>query len=247
MKLELNVPTSLNEITLGQYQKFLITKDGSNDEEFVAQKMIEIFCGIQLKEIAKMKLTDINDLILHFTKIFDVTPKFQPTFKIGTQEFGFITSLEDISFGEYVDLENNLLKWETYHKAMAVMYRPITLKFKNQYKIADYEPNKDMQDLMKFAPVDIAIGSSVFFWSLGSDLLQSSLSYLEKEMQKDPKMAESLMKRLNLQNTGDGTNPFMHLHKETLQDLKQLPNINLLSVSPISPSKNKSRKSNKGN
>ena len=54
MKLELNVPTSLNEITLGQYQKFLITKDGSNDEEFVAQKMIEIFCGIQLKEIAKM-------------------------------------------------------------------------------------------------------------------------------------------------------------------------------------------------
>ena len=50
MKLELNVPTSLNEITLGQYQKFLVTKDGSNDEEFIAQKMIEIFCGIQLKD-----------------------------------------------------------------------------------------------------------------------------------------------------------------------------------------------------
>ena len=130
---------------------------------------------------------------------------------------------------------------------MAVMYRPVTLKFKNQYKIADYEPNKDMQDLMKTAPVDIAIGSSVFFWSLGSDLLASSLSYLEKEMEKDPKMAETLMKRLNLASTGVGTNPFTHLHKETLQDLKQLPNINLLNVLPISPSKNKSRKSSKGN
>ena len=242
MKFELNVPTSLNEITLGQYQKFLVTKDGSNDEEFVAQKMIEIFCGIELKEIAKMKLTDINDLILHFTKIFDVKPKFQPTFKIGTQEFGFITSLEDISFGEYVDLENNLLKWDTYHKAMAVMYRPITLKFKNQYKISDYEVNKEMQDLMKFAPVDIAIGSSVFFWNLGSDLLASSLSYLEKQMEKNPKMAESLMKELNLQNIGVGTNPFTHLHKETFQDLKELPNLNLLNVLPISPLKSKSKK-----
>jgi hypothetical protein len=247
MKFELNVPTSLNEITLGQYQKFLVTKEGSNDEEFVAQKMIEIFCGIELKEIAKMKLTDINDLILHFTKIFDVKPKFQPTFKIGTQEFGFITSLEDISFGEYVDLENNLLKWDTYHKAMAVMYRPITLKFKNQYKIADYEPNKEIQDLMKFAPVDIAIGSSVFFWNLGSDLLQSSLSYLEKQTQKDPRMAESLMKELNLQNIGAGINPFTHLHKETFQDLKQLPDLNLLNVLPISPLKNKSKKLNKEN
>jgi hypothetical protein len=245
MKFELNVPTNLNEITLGQYQKFLVTKEGSNDEEFVAQKMVEIFCGIELKEIAKMKFTDLNDLILHFTKIFDVKPKFQPTFKIGTQEFGFITSLEDISFGEYVDLENNLLKWETYHKAMAVMYRPITLKFKNQYKISDYEPNKEMQELMKFAPVDIAIGSSVFFWNLGSDLLQSSLSYLENQMLKNPKMAESLMKELNLQSIGDGTNPFTQLHKETFQDLKQLPNINLLNVLPILPSKNKSKKLSK--
>jgi hypothetical protein len=247
MKFELNVPTNLNEITLGQYQKFLVTKDGSNDEEFVAQKMVEIFCGIELKEIAKMKFTDLNDLILHFTKIFDVKPKFQPTFKIGTQEFGFITSLEDISFGEYVDLENNLLKWETYHKAMAVMYRPITLKFKNQYKIADYEPNKEIQELMKFAPVDIAIGSSVFFWNLGSDLLQSSLSYLENQMLKNPKMAENLMKELNLQSIGDGTNPFTTLHKETFQDLKQLPNINLLNVLPILPSKSKSKKLSKEN
>ena len=247
MKFELNVPTSLNEITLGQYQKFLVTKDGSNDEEFVAQKMVEIFCGIELKEIAKMKFTDLNDLILHFTKIFDVKPKFQPTFKIGTQEFGFITSLEDISFGEYVDLENNLLKWDTYHKAMAVMYRPITLKFKNQYKISDYEPNKEMQELMKFAPVDIAIGSSVFFWNLGSDLLQSSLSYLENQMLKNPKMAENLMKELNLQSIGDGTKVFTTLHKETFQDLKQLPNINLLNVLPILPSKNKSKKLSKEN
>jgi hypothetical protein len=29
----------------------------STDEEFVAQKMVEIFCGIRLVEVAKIKLT----------------------------------------------------------------------------------------------------------------------------------------------------------------------------------------------
>jgi len=247
MKLEIEVPTTLEEITLGQYQKFLITKEGSNDEEFVAQKMIELFCNIQLKEIAKMKLTSINELIEHFTKIFDVTPKFKPTFFIGTQEFGFITSLEDITFGEYVDLEKNLQDWDTYHKALAVMYRPITLKYKNQYKIAPYEPNEEMQNLMKFAPVTIAIGSSVFFWNLGADLLNATSSYLEQQMMKNPTIAANIQKHINSQKLGGGINQFMQSHKATLQDLTQLPTINLLNVLPISPLKNKNKKLSKDN
>ena len=247
MKLEINVPTSLSEIPLKSYQEFLKVQEGSNDEEFVAQKMIQIFCGIELKDIVKMKLTSLNELITHFTKLFSEKPKFQPTFKIGTQEFGFITSLEDISFGEYVDLENNLLKWETYHKAMAVMYRPIKMKFKDKYEIVEYTPLKEMQELMKFTPADIAISSSVFFWNLGSELLKATVSYLEQEIAKNPKMAENITKQINSQNNGDGINQFMHSHKEILQDLTQLPNIDLLNVLPILPSKNKSKKLNKDN
>ena len=129
MKLEINVPTSLNEIPLKSYQEFLKVQQSSNDEEFIAQKMVQIFCGIELKDIVKMKLTSLNELIAHFTKLFSEKPKFQPTFKIGAQEFGFITNLEEITFGEYVDLENNLQKWETYHIAMSVLYRPIKFKF----------------------------------------------------------------------------------------------------------------------
>ena len=247
MKLEINVPSSLNEITLGQYQKFLKTKEGSNDEEFVAQKMIELFCDMQLKDIVKMKLTSINDLIAHFTNIFNVKPQFQPTFKIGTQEFGFITNLEDITFGEYVDLENNLQNWDTYHIAMAVMYRPITQKFKTQYKIRDYEPMEEMQELMKFAPVDVAISSSVFFWNLGSELLEATVTYLEREILRNPTMAETLATQLNLQNNGGGIKQFMDLQKETLQGLTQLPATDLLNVSPILPLKNKKTKLNNDN
>jgi hypothetical protein len=247
MKLEINVPTTLNEIPLKSYQEFLKVQEGSNDEEFVAQKMIQIFCGIELKDIVKMKLTSLNELIVHFKNLFEQKPKFQPTFKIGTQEFGFITNLEDISFGEYVDLENNLLKWEDYHKAMAVMYRPIKMKFKDKYEIVDYTPMEEMHELMKFTPVDIAISSSIFFWNLGSELLTATLTYLERQIKMNKKTQTSLANKLNLENNGVGTSQFMQSLRETLQDLTQSPAIDLLNVLPILPSKNKSKKLNNAN
>lgn len=247
MKLEINVPTSLSEIPLKSYQQFVKLQAESNDEEFIAQKMIQIFCGIELKDIVKMKLTSLNELIDHFTKLFSEKPKFQPTFKIGNQEFGFITELENITFGEYVDLENNLLSWENYHKAMAVMYRPIKVKFKNQYEIVDYNPLPEMDELMKYAPVDIAISASVFFWNLGSELLQATLLYLEKQILKDKNLTTNIANKLNLQNNGDGMQAYMRSLEETLQSSTQLPNLDLLRVSTILPSKSKKTKLNKDN
>ena len=247
MKLEINVPTSLSEIPLKSYQQFVKLQAESNDEEFIAQKMIQIFCGIELKDIVKMKLTSLNELITHFTKLFSEKPKFQPTFKIGNQEFGFITELENITFGEYVDLENNLLSWENYHKAMAVMYRPIKVKFKNQYEIVDYNPLPEMDELMKFAPVDIAISASVFFWNLGSELLQATLLYLEKQILKNKNLTTSIANKLNLENNGDGMRAYMRSLEETLQSSTQLPNLDLLRVSTILPSKSKKTKLNKDN
>jgi hypothetical protein len=243
MKLEINVPSSLSEIPLKHYQEFLKIQADSNDEEFVAQKMIEIFCGISLKDVVKMKLTSLNELIAHFTKLFSEKPKFQNRFKItseeGELEFGFIPELEAITFGEYVDLESHLTNWETYHKAMAVMYRPIIKTRKDKYDVLPYEPNHFFQELMKFAPLDVVIASSVFFWSLGNELLQATLNYLEKEMKKDKNLSATFQKQLSLQNDGDGINQYMESLKETLQNSMRLPDTNLLNVSPISRLKSK--------
>jgi hypothetical protein len=163
MKLDITLPTSLSEIPLSRYQQFIEMKDKSNDEEFIAQKMIQIFCGIKLGEVAKIKMKHLNELIAHFTKVFSEKPQLVRKFKIKDLEFGFIPRFDDITFGEYVDLENYLKDWKTYHKALSVMYRPIKTTYKDKYEIVDYEPNEDMQDLMKYAPLDVAISSSFFF------------------------------------------------------------------------------------
>lgn len=247
MEVQIKVPTELNEIPLKHYQDFLKVQGNSNDEEFIAQKMVEIFCGINLSEVAKIKLKSLNQLITHFTELFGSKTKFTNKFTIGDIEFGFIPNLEEITFGEYVDLENYLQSWDTYHKAMAVLYRPIKTRIKDKYEIQEYNPNQDMQELMKFAPLDICISASLFFWNLGSELLQATLSYLETEIQKSQDMRTTLAKQLSLQNNGDGIKVFMDSLKETSQSLTKLRNTDLLNVSHISHSRSKKTKLNTDN
>ena len=247
MEVQINVPSTLNEIPLKHYQDFLNVQKNSSDEEFVAQKMVEIFCGIRLIEVAKIKLTSLNELIAHFTTLFSQVPKFQPTFKIGDIEFGFIPELEEISFGEYVDLDSHLQSWDNFHKAMSVLYRPIKTRKGDKYDIKDYDPNIDMQELMKFAPLDVCIAASVFFWTLESDLLQATLNYLEKEIAKEKNLSLTLAKQLNLPKDGDGIKAFMQSLKETSLSLTKSPNQDLLGVLPISPSRSKKTKLNTDN
>jgi len=247
MEIQIKVPTSLNEIPLKHYVDFLKVQEGSNDEEFVAQKMIEIFCGVRLADVAKIKLTSLNEMVAHFSKLFEEKPEFKQTFMIGGIEFGFIPNLEEITFGEYVDLESHLQSWETYNKAMAVMYRPIKTRSKDKYELHEYVPSKDHQELMQFAPLDVCIAASVFFYSLGNELLTATLNYLEKQMMTDKNLSQTLAKQLNLQNDGDGISQYMDSLRETLQSSMRLPSSDLLNVSPILPSRSKKTKLNKDN
>jgi len=43
MKIELTIPTTLNDIKLAQYQKFLSIAKDNEESEFLQQKMVQIF------------------------------------------------------------------------------------------------------------------------------------------------------------------------------------------------------------
>lgn len=242
MKTEIVIPTSLSEIPLKSYQEFMKVVEKSNDEEFIGQKTIEIFCGLKMKDVVKVKWSDVKALTLHLNEIFKQKPKFQPTFKIKDTEFGFIPNLEDMTFGEYIDLESNISKVDTFHKAMAVMYRPITKKVKDRYEIFEYTGTDEFSEVMKYAPLNVVMGATVFFSILGSDLVQHTLTSLETELKKNPKLMTSA-KEHNLIKDGDGTIQSMRSLKATLQSLMLLPDWDLESVLPTLLTKDKNEKS----
>jgi len=204
MKLTLNIPESLSEITLGQYQNWLKVAEGKEDETFLQQKMIEIFCNITLKQVLMIKATDVTEITTDLSKMFEAKHKLITTFKLNENEFGFIPKLDEMSFGEYIDLDNYLSEWENMHKAMTVLFRPITYKKKDKYLIEDYEGSGKYD--LKNMSLDIVFGSLVFFWNLRSELQKHILSYLanQKEVQISQEVLDSL-------KSGAGINPYMDL------------------------------------
>ena len=227
MKLEISIPTELNEIKLSQYQAFLKIGKDNTDEEFLHQKMVQTFCGIDLKEVAEIRYKEVIEITESLGKMFDIkNHKFISRFKMGGVEFGFIPNLDDMTFGEYTDLDTYINDWEQMHKAMAVLYRPIKKNGLNgTYDIEKYNGSITYSDVMKHAPLDVVFGANVFFYTLGNELLKSTMTYLENS-----KEMKDILQRHSSEKDGAGIVQSMLLLKETLQTLIELPNYQLTNV-----------------
>ena len=150
--ITLNIPSSLQDITLGQYQKYiksvehLTNKEEPTQEEveFSNLKMLECFCGITMKEAYKLPMTEFTSVIRHVNELFAVEHKLHNKFNMidpdgNNVTFGFIPKLEDMSMGEFIDLEKYIGDWQQMHKAMAILYRPTKHQKNDFYLIEDYE------------------------------------------------------------------------------------------------------------
>ena len=210
MRIKLNVPEDLSEITLAQYQRWIkIAEKQEEVNTFYQQKMIEIFCNANLQDIMQMRLKDIQEITTHLDSLFNNTPEFQPLFKLQDEEFGFIPKLDEMTFGEYIDLDNYLADWQQMDSAMAVLFRPVTYKRKGKYLIEDYV-SSEKYDLSEM-PLNVVLGSLVFFCDLKNELLKHIMNYLKTQDIVDiPQNLKDLLE------SGVGINPFMDLQKERL-------------------------------
>ena len=213
MKLSINVPTELSDVTLGQYQKFVKIQKANQDPTFIAQKMVEIFCKIDLKDTFKIKVTDINEIVAILNNLFDKKPELITEFKLNNQEYGFIPKLEDISLGEYVDVDTYLADWDNMHLAMNVLYRPIKMKYGGKYDIIDYEAKES--DKMKDMTLDVVFSCLIFFYNLGIDLSNNMMDYL-----MDKRLINHTEEEINSATGGVGMDAFTNSLREILQNSK---------------------------
>ena len=234
IELELKVPQKLEAIKLRQYQEYLkIQKENESNEDaanFLNSKCIQIFCGLTLKESYNLPVTMFDGVLSQIGKCFEEpTPlikEFSMTGSNGVEvSFGMIPSLDEMTFGEYVDLESFMSDWDSMHKAMAVLYRPIKYNNNGKYLIEDYDGTDRYWEVMKDAPVNVALGAMVFFYRLGKKLSKYTMDYLQHQQTLQDSKSDK-----DLEKSGDGINQFTHLLEEKYQELMKLQRFHYTNV-----------------
>ncbi len=216
MNINIQVPTKLSDITLGQYKRFLNIQKQTEESHFLNAKAIEIFCDIELKKVMLLKMSDFNKITNKINSLFEQKPKLVQRFKINNVEYGFHPQLDELTLGEYIDVDNYISDWQNMEKTMNVLYRPIENKLKDRYSIKEY--NVDTSDNLLDMPMNAVLSSIFFLWNLGIDLSKTILNYSELGVETN------LMHQQILAENGDGISQYTHSLMEILQDLKISPN-----------------------
>mgnify|MGYP003624552973 FL=1 len=218
MEYEIKIPTELKDITLRQYKAYeKIIKANvtdQNSERFINTKMLEIFCNIPYEYAAKMLLNDFVEIVDKINAMLMEKPKIVQHFKMGDSEFGFIPNLEEMTFGEYIDLDQNIGDPSKIEYVMAVLYRPVKQRVGDRYSIHEYEPEM-LREAMLNMPMDAVVSSILFFWNLGIDCTSVMTNYLSPK-----ERALIRQQQEDLQISGDGHSRFTNSLNLILQDLK---------------------------
>ena len=192
-EVTIKLPESARELTIEQYQKFLKVE---GDQTFTLLKALEIFANIPLKVANAMRADDVLSIANELLTMVSVEHPLTRRLSFRGQEYGFVPNLEEMSFGEYIDLDTYLSDMQMLHKTVGVLYRPIIKEKGDYYEVEPYNGTDGYSDF----PLDVALGATLFFYRLSNKLLKSTQTSLEgvKEMGTYPPPP-------TLVKSGDGT------------------------------------------
>ena len=132
------IPQKWTEVSLGSYQKFSEANTDETDEHTANLNAISALIGVPMEVLEKCKKNDIDQVIQVLGKLTEVVPNttLNLIVEIDGKRYGFHPNLKDITFGEFVDLDNYLENpLKNLHKVMGVLYREITFEKKGKYTI----------------------------------------------------------------------------------------------------------------
>ncbi len=188
------MPKHWNDLSLKKYirvMKVLRDKNITTDLEKVA-KMIRILTDINEEDILRLPAHNVHVLGGYLARFLATEPndELNHVLKFNGVKYGFHPKLSDISFGEWVDIDNYIKEGveDNLHKIMAVLYRPIKEITGDKYQIEEYTPSKERDQVMlDNLKVGDFHGVSVFFSSLGLELSTASVKSSIQELKQERK------------------------------------------------------------
>lgn len=193
MNIEITVPEGWQDVKLGQfmdYMRALKPYEGTPEYETIKyEKAMNHFCNITTDLIHKLPIENFNGIMTEIIKLFEEGEQMPLTkhFVIGSTKFGFMPSLDEMTYGEYLDLSTYSKElWPNAPTIMSILYRPVTKELDGKYDIQPYSgTNEDMETLFKSAlTMDIVWGAIGFFTTLSKDLLKGMMDFSIKKLEK---------------------------------------------------------------
>ena len=180
---------SWSEVSLEMWTKIIASETGSKTKE--AEEIIT-----SLSDIPKQLVNElaIRDVAIIMGKIAELQSEqdtvLKKVFEIDGVEYGMHPNLDDITLGEYADIESLIKEGLEQNMAelMAVLFRPITERNGSAYTIKAYDGDITLRaEEMKKMSAQQVQSCLVFFWRLGNEFLKIMPSVLQeraKEMKK---------------------------------------------------------------
>lgn len=169
--ITVNMPVSLADITLNQFQKIsMLSKE--TDEEIKARAYCSIVYSIPGETVKRTPKVVLSQLVKAVDEVMQQTPEFVNRFTLHGTDYGFIPDLDRMTAGEWVDMETVGFDPENLHKLMAIFYRPVIETKGEKYLINPYTGDED-SEAMKDTPANIIIGALLFFSRIANDCIIS--------------------------------------------------------------------------
>lgn len=193
---EFKLPTSWDEVSVAQYSKLMlaIEKEGTTEIELMI-KSLEALVGIDGGILTKVPIKMLREAYKQLGELTSSMPsnELSRVVEIDGIEYGIIPDFNELTLGEFVDLDNYLQdNYNNLNKIFAVLYRPVIERDGNNYNIEPYSLKNisDRRELFNNRlSIDTVYGALVFFCSIGSKHIESTLYSLEEE-----KMSQSIIK-----------------------------------------------------
>lgn len=170
----------LNNITIAEYMQLeLIISTFKDDENTLYKKVIELIHGDNTvsKKIGDKTIQKVIEMI-------NEKPDFIQRFIHNGVEYGFIPNLDEITTGEFIDLDDYMKEGKQLHRIASILYRPVIKSAGKTYQIEPYEGTQKYSTIMNDVNYKVILGALVFFCNLRNSLLNASDIFIKKQQKK---------------------------------------------------------------
>jgi hypothetical protein len=196
IKINMKIKEGWHEISIKEYIELANIEEQETDNITGYIKRIAILADVDPDDIRDLPINEFRELQKEISWVFDNPDTVETLrFEIDGVRYGMIPNLQEISAGEYIDIE--MLKQNddigNLHKILAVIYREITWEDDKEWTIVKHDLKgfeKRSKIFYEKVSIETVYFSLCFFLSSGTEFMKIFHHYLDNHhppLKKKPK------------------------------------------------------------